>query len=846
MSLINIHWDRKSAHPIFAAIFWAAVLTAILSQITFTSYKPFKIDIVQRSVAPVDKLVTVRFQRQFEAPGQVLLLNLKIRNKETGPKSVAVSLNTTHIGDIDLPPGAVKQYFLEVKRENLWVDDNRVEIRAEDDGWELTGFDLKNVYRHSTGIFRFIIIPKATKAVRAPSLLFLLELFFLFFLREIVPSPNKECPPRRRLSPLLVKSFLAFFALFSLLSLVSRYRILFGFDSLVIPTLILCFADPDYVPKFFSFLKRNLSRKELDKSPWKKHLVAISLSALIFLFFYFVMTLSLKQFKGNYSGFVHFGKRLLNDRNPIFWNRSPQLLFTNADFEKGTLENWSARDDVFKIQPTTDGKAAVKLEPWGVNNQGKYWLEINEKYRKENGRVPRESGADQSAETLASPQFIVQKEKVGFLIGRSNPSLETNQYKQSVALEVQGKIVLEEEGTNLKTMELHVWDVRRYIGQPARVIITDIPSQKSDGGRLNLDWFHYYEDARVIKGLLSPNEPGYDGQHFYYMTYDPFLSRFKDNPWKYKLIVDAPPYRYSRIGFSLLIKLFSLDRPKLYPKTMIWLILFSHFFGAFFLLKIVMFYQQSPFWTLLYLLIPGFQLSLQGALPESIAAAFLLAGIYFYLRERLLFASLVLALSFLTRETGAMVAMGIVLFELFKKKNVRNALVIGWSFIPLIFWRFYITLRLFKGFGWRTLFAGPRDFVLPFSGFVRLYKEILAHHYPQDLTLAATIYPLLLTCIFLLSLYFLWKRKDFLSLSLLVFSLVSIVFPYKQVWIHAGNGIRVTYEAVLVSIIVFVSQSGLRKPSVKYLFLSLFLLFFIFFYLLPGVDPFFRKGFVPF
>jgi hypothetical protein len=122
----------------------------------------------------------------------------------------------------------------------------------------------------------------------------------------------------------------------------------------------------------------------------------------------------------------------------------------------------------------------------------------------------------------------------------------------------------------------------------------------------------------------------------------------------------------------------------------------------------------------------------------------------------------------------------------------------------------------------------------------------LAHHYRQGLTLAATIYPMLLTCIFLLSLYFLWKRKDFLSLSLFVFSLVSTTFPYKQVWIHAGNGIRVTYEAVLVSIIVFVSQSESRKPSVKYLFLSLFLLFFVFFYLLPSVDPFFRKGFVPF
>jgi hypothetical protein len=47
-------------------------------------------------------------------------------------------------------------------------------------------------------------------------------------------------------------------------------------------------------------------------------------------------------------------------------------------------------------------------------------------------------------------------------------------------------------------------------------------------------------------------------------------------------------------------------------------------------------------------------------------------------------------------------------------------------------------------------------------------------------------------------------------------------------------------------IIVFISQSGSRKPIIKYLFLSLFLLIFIFFYLLPSFYPFFRTGLVSF
>ena len=278
-------WDRKNAGRIFAALFWAAVLTGIFSQITFTGHERFRTEIIKKSVTPIQKLITVRFPRQFESPRQVLLLNLKIRNKETSPKSIEVSLNTTKIDDIDLPPGAVKEYFLEIKRENLWANENRLDIKAENDGWELTKFDLKNVYGYSTGIFRFIIIPRATKALRGPSLFFLLGLFFLFFLGEILQIPQKERPPHRRLFPLLIRSILALLAVFSFLPLISRYRILFGFNSLAVPTLILYFADLCDLSKILSFFKKNLSRKKLDESPWKRQLVLISFSALIFFFF---------------------------------------------------------------------------------------------------------------------------------------------------------------------------------------------------------------------------------------------------------------------------------------------------------------------------------------------------------------------------------------------------------------------------------------------------------------------------------------------------------------------------------------------------------------------------------
>jgi len=828
--------ERKKNKQMILALFWAGLLVGVFSRITCTEFERFRIEIVRTTIGPVHKLVTVRIQGKFDSSYRVLLLNLKIRNKETRPKTIEVSLNAARIGDIALPPAAAKEYFLEVRRENFSADEMRVDLRGKDDSWELTKFDIENVYGYSTGLVRFIITPRSAEAFRSPSWFSLLGLFFLFFLLEVLQNSPKRYLHRKRLVSLFFRSFFALFAFFSLLPFVSRYRILFGFNSLLSLMLILYFADRYYFSKILIFLRKFFSQEDVEKSPWKKHLVSFSISALIFLFFLSILGYSLKSFRGNYSGFMCFANKLLNDRNPIFWNTSPQLVFPNSDFEKGTLENWTAPGDVFQFQPTKDDNAVTRRSRLAINSQGKYWIGVSEKTREKEGPIPRRRRRPKSSGKLVSAPFVIQKEKIGFLISGGQSYSKGRRSKRSVALDVKGEIVREDAGTNTQIMELHVWDVAPWVGQTARIMISQ---------RLNVDWFHYYQDDRIKEGLLK-GESGYDGQFYYYMTYDLFLSRFKDNPWKYKLMIDAPPYRYSRIGFSLLTKLFSLDRPRLYPKTMIWLILFSHFFGAFFLVKIIQFYKQNPVWAFLYILIPGFQLSLNRALPESIAAACLLGGLYFYLKEKPLATALFFALSFLTRETGVLLALGVIYFELFRKRNLRNALLVGLSFIPLIFWRFFITLRLFGEYRWKTLFSSTDDFRFPFSGFVKLGKEILAHKYPEDLILAATVYPIMLTCIFLFSLYFLWRKKDFLSLSLFAFSLISLLLRYEKVWIHVGNGIRVTYEAVLFLIIVFISQSESRKPIIKYLFLSLFLLIIIFFYLLPGFFPFFRTGLVSF
>lgn len=170
----------------------------------------------------------------------------------------------------------------------------------------------------------------------------------------------------------------------------------------------------------------------------------------------------------------------------------------------------------------------------------------------------------------------------------------------------------------------------------------------------------------------------------------------------------------------------------------------------------------------------------------------------------------------------------------------------GLSFVPVLAWRCFLTMRLFPEYGWETLFYSPHDFSFPFSGFVELYKKIVGNEYIKNLIPSAAFYPIILTGIFLFSLYFLWKRRDSLGLAFFLFSLIAVLLNYEKIWVHIDNGVRGTYEAFLFLIIAFATYRGPRKPVVKYLFLGLFLLIFVYDFFLAPLHLFFREGFVIF
>jgi hypothetical protein len=366
--------------------------------------------------------------------------------------------------------------------------------------------------------------------------------------------------------------------------------------------------------------------------------------------------------------------------------------------------------------------------------------------------------------------------------------------------------------------------VRRWPGSPAAlhsvavallvagffiVLMFDRLGARYDGnysGFLQLDRTRIQESPLLvgrddIKRTLSLTEGGYDGMYMYFMAYDPLLLAFKDTPDRYGQVVDQPPYRYTRVGFSVLTKLFSWNHPEWFPRTMMWLIIVSHLLAALALGGILRHGGLSPAWALLYVFVPGFVQSLFTGLPESIAAAGMLTTVWLILKSRIALGALCLAATLLVRETGAILVVAMVLWLWGARREWRSGFIIGLSVAPLLAWRAYVAWRLFPVSGWDGFFFSPGNIGMPFKGIVDLWATIARGEYYSwhpPLAAAGKVYPLVLVAALIASLALLWKRRDGLSAAAVAYSLLALSLDYQHVWLHVGSAERVSFDVFVL------------------------------------------------
>jgi hypothetical protein len=309
----------------------------------------------------------------------------------------------------------------------------------------------------------------------------------------------------------------------------------------------------------------------------------------------------------------------------------------------------------------------------------------------------------------------------------------------------------------------------------------------------------------VRDSLVLSEGRGYDGQFFYYEVFDPLIWRFRDHPSTYRHFIDAPPYRFSRIGYSLLTKIVSLDRWQFYPATMVWLV-----FGSIVLCAIVLgalafeggLTQASG---LLIVLIPGFWQSLQSALPEPIAAATLLAGYLCVTRRYWWYAGILFAISLTIRETGVLFVLSVagLGFISERPRDIVRLLVASLSLI--ILWKVYVGWRLFSDWGAEAFLFHPRDFDLPFSGVARLWSSVVHRlYYPgvPELSRAGVWYPLLLLAATVFAVVAVVRMPSAASVAALCYAAIAISLNFDNMWVHVGNVERGTFELFMMLALV--------------------------------------------
>jgi hypothetical protein len=326
-------------------------------------------------------------------------------------------------------------------------------------------------------------------------------------------------------------------------------------------------------------------------------------------------------------------------------------------------------------------------------------------------------------------------------------------------------------------------------------------------------------------GLALVEDTGYDGQLFYFISFDPLLQKL--SPGAYSSVVDIPAFRYRRILYPLLTNFLSANDPDRFPKCMIYIVYCSQILAVFFLLKIVQHYKKNPFWALLYLLVPGFTFSQKYGLPEPLAAALVLGAFYFYQKERFWISALFLSLSFLVRETPILFAAILIGYELLQRKNYRSAIILSLSVLPYLLWRIHLSFFLGGDTPWQTFFFEPPNLGAPFVGLFDLGNAIWNGSYLKYIVRPAILLPLILTINFCGLIFFYPQGEKPPALAALGYTFLAFCLNYEKVWIHISNAERQTFESFLLFILFFYSIRNQTRLQ-KYIFAGIFLLWFFF------------------
>lgn len=167
-----------------------------------------------------------------------------------------------------------------------------------------------------------------------------------------------------------------------------------------------------------------------------------------------------------------------------------------------------------------------------------------------------------------------------------------------------------------------------------------------------------FADLNLIpKNLVVWKNDGYDGQFYYRLALNPFTSKVQE----FGITLDIPSYRHQRIIYPLISWIISLGQKDFVPA----ILLIVNFIALLLIGLLGGYYAKSlrlhSFWGLVFVIHPGFPYTLIRDLTEILQACFILAALLLINTKRYLFASMVLTLAILTKETALIIPICLLL-----------------------------------------------------------------------------------------------------------------------------------------------------------------------------------------
>ena len=308
------------------------------------------------------------------------------------------------------------------------------------------------------------------------------------------------------------------------------------------------------------------------------------------------------------------------------------------------------------------------------------------------------------------------------------------------------------------------------------------------------DYFLIPETGSRDTSILK-NSSGYDGQFFYYICFDPFLTG------RIHKGMDMASYRYQRILYPWMVCLISAGKSALFPYALIAVNLLSVLAGTLFCMLFLKQKGLSSWLGFCYALTSGFLIACLRDLSEPLSMAFLMAGLYWYSLRRFGWSVFCFSFAILAREIMLLVILCVLLEQLLQKRDWKFFWGYLFSFIPYGLWQIYVFWRLKQ-----TPFEDQTSNVgLPFKALFAYTRQLFSLPDKKQEQTYLLLCVLLILCLMILSFREVKRSVNAYSLSFLVFALLPAFFSSK-VWSEPWSYGRVLLPLFVLMIINFIQR----------------------------------------